>query len=397
MKIPFVCGLPLSLPARSALAAILLSTAAPAAAEVPGVHHVVVYHDPSCWAGTPANGGIWNWGDEILVLFQVASYERKSDDDTHSYDLRKPSYGAAARSVDGGESWRIEPAEKLGSPLFKNFKYHLDPKPCGGGIDFTHPDFALLVQGGYFFHSEDRGHTWNGPYSLPDFPGISHQNLTARTDYRVLGTGDCLLFLSARVPQVSAGDYRDRTFCARTRDGGATFEFMGWMTGEPLAVRSVMPSTVETADGRLVSAMRRRFDLELPGPSIRQNWIDAYESADSGRNWHFLSRVASTDLGNEHNRNGNPPALAKLPDGRLVVSYGYRAEPYGIRAKISRDAGATWSEPVELRTDARNWDLGYPRMVAMPDGALVIVYWLATSQLPEQHIEATIWCPGSRR
>ncbi|MHC4649053.1 MAG: hypothetical protein ACYTBJ_26675, partial [Planctomycetota bacterium] len=105
------------------------------------------------------------------------------------------------------------------------------------------------------FISYDRGRTWEGPYKLPDF-GIG-QPLTARTDYLVNGPDDCMIFLSAREPQVEAAE-KDRAFCARTSDGGKTFEFVSWITAEPIKVRSVMPSTVRCTANHLISALRRR-------------------------------------------------------------------------------------------------------------------------------------------
>jgi hypothetical protein len=101
-----------------------------------------------------------------------------------------------------------------------------------------------------------------------------------------------------------------------------------------------------------------------------------------------LSKVAETDTGKN---NGNPPSLVLLPDGNLVVTYGYRATPYGLRAKISSDSGHTWGPEIALRSDARTWDFGYTRSVVRPDGRLVTVYYYTTEDRVEQHIEATIW------
>ncbi|MDI3290796.1 hypothetical protein QHF83_46210 [Polyangium sp. 15x6] len=42
------------------------------------------------------------------------------------------------------------------------------------------------------------------------------------------------------------------------------------------------------------------------------------------------------------------------------MTYGYRREPYGIRARVSGDGGRTWSTPVTLSDDGTNGDLGYP-------------------------------------
>ena len=84
----------------------------------------------------------------------------------------------------------------------------------------------------------------------------------------------------------------------------------------------------------------------------------------------------------------------KLRDGRLAVTYGYRAEPYSIRARISRDGGKTWEAERILRADAADWDLGYPRSVQRPDGKIVTVYYYNDPSAVERYIAATIWDPG---
>ena len=48
---------------------------------------------------------------------------------------------------------------------------------------------------------------------------------------------------------------------------------------------------------------------------------------------------------------GNPPHLIKLADGRLCLTYGHRAKPFGIYARLSKDGGKTWSLPIVLRAD----------------------------------------------
>jgi len=163
------------------------------------------------------------------------------------------------------------------------------------------------------------------------------------------------------------------------------------MTGEPIAIRSVMPSTVRISKNHLISALRRRLDRG--GAEYRKNWIDVYESKDNGKTWSFLSKVADTDPGGLLHRNGNPPSMVRLKDGRLCVTYGYRGVPYGIRAKFSKDNGKTWGPEIHLRDDGRSWDMGYTRTMQRPDGKLVTVYYYTTEEIPEEHIAATIWDP----
>lgn len=351
------------------LSAVVLAAAGTEAA----TKHVVVYHEPGRFAGWPANNGVWSWGNEILVGFS-RGYFKANEGDGHSIDRDKESHTALARSRDGGETWKLEEPESLDQREAR-------PKPLPGGIRFTDPNFAMRVNAGLLRISYDRGHTWEGPYDLAaSFPF----KLTSRTDYLVNGESDCFLFLSGEQPGIKAASYRDRAFCARTTDGGQTFKFVSWMTGEPLTVRSVMPTTVRTAPAQLLSVLRRREGDHC--------WIDAYGSDDNGASWKLRSKVADI-AGN----NGNPPSLARLPDGRLCAAYGVRAEPYGIRAKVSADNGGRWGEEIVLRRDGRNWDLGYPRTVVRPDGKLVTIYYFTTAEKPEQHIAATIWQPPAAR
>jgi len=343
------------------------------------MRHVIVYREPGRFGGWPANNGAWSWGNEIVVAFARGWY--KPSYTSHSMDWSKPVRMVQARSLDGGETWTIEEPRKIS----------IEKDQAGsetGLINFAHPDLAIRVSGSRFFVSYDRARTWQGPYR---FNGLN-LSLSSRTDYIVEGPKRCLFFLSSPQPEVNGSNHSDRAFMARTTDGGRSFEFVAWLTGEPIKARSVMPSTVRTSPSRLVSITRRK--IRNFAARKYTNWIEASVSEDNGATWSFLSKVAYTDRGEE---NGNPPALVRLSDGRLVVAYGYRSYPLGIRAKISEDGGKSWSDEIVLRDDGLTWDLGYPRMVVRPDGKLVTLYYYNNRQYPEPHIEATIWDPDTVR
>lgn len=338
--------------------------------------HGVVHYEPGKFSGWPANGGIWQWKHEILIKFDTGHYLEKPN--KHSFNENYPMEASMARSMDGGTSWKLESTEL---PPFFVLDKSLDmtANTATTPIDFHHSDFALWVNGSGFYYSYNRGKTWEGPYKL-DIPGISGK-MTSRTDYMVSPNG-CVFFLSASDARVSAGSYKDRSFCAETVDGGKTFSLVSWITHEPYHVRAVMSSTVRADEHLWVSAIRRRSGAAC--------WIDAYGSADSGRTWTFLSKVADTEDGATPH-NGNPPSIVKLPDGRLCVIYGFRGAPCGIRAKISADGGQTWSEEHVLRDDAVSWDLGYPKSVVRPDGSVLITYYYATQDRKEPHIAYSLW------
>ena len=77
------------------------------------------------------------------------------------------------------------------------------------------------------------------------------------------------------------------------------------------------------------------------------------QSTDQGKSWEPIT--AATRI------NQVPGNLVELPDGRLVLSYGEESFPYGARALISDDGGATWGEEVYVLGQSRYGLLLQPR------------------------------------
>jgi hypothetical protein len=351
---------------------------------------VKIYHERGRFGGWPANHGIWSWGDEILVGFS-AGYHKNLGPDRHNIDHDKPEEHLLARSKDGGRSWVIEnPAQQhvlvgtagMRHGIIPPDQTEPEPSPCPGGIDFAHPDFAMTCRmagvhmgTSRFYYSYDRGRTWKGPFQLPLFgqPGIA-----ARTDYVIDGPRTCTLFLTAAKRNQREG----RPICVRTDDGGKSWQFVSYIGPEPTGY-AIMPSTVRLSPRRLVTTIRRAEDGEQ-----RRSWIDAWSSSDDGASWSLLG-APIPDTGE-----GNPPHLIKLADGRLCLTYGRRARPFGILARLSSDGSKTWGEPISLRDDGGGRDIGYPRSVQRPDGKIVTVYYFwDEGSGPERYIEASIWSP----
>jgi hypothetical protein len=359
----------------TALVLIALSSvnADPVAESPHVISHAVVFQEKGRFAGWPANEGCWSWGDEIVVGFTLGFY-KDNERGGHPIDRDRGREKRLARSVDGGETWSIE------TPSYNAEEQGEDaeaPQPPGG-VDFTHPDFAARFKGSYFYYSNDRCRTWNGPYQLPLF---GREKLLARTDYIVRGKHDLMAFMAATKDDGQEG----WTFCLRTTDGGETWQQVGWIGREPEeGGYAIMPSTVAIGDNAFLSMIRRRERL---GGGKSRWWVEGWLSPDLGYNWYLLKEPTIEN-------HGNPPHMIRLEDQRLALTYGHREAPYGIRARLSRSDGKTWGEEIILRADAGGWDIGYPRTVQRADGKLVTMYYYWDEQTgDERYIASTLWNP----
>lgn len=341
--------------------------------------NVLVYREEGRFGGWPANHGIWSWGNEILVGFSAAYFQAKPAD-RHQANSDRPEEARLARSHDGGKTWKIEAPAHLLAPGQPGEK----PVPLTQAMDFTAPGFVMAIRftsvhkgPSLLFYSTDKGHNWKGPF---EFPLFNQLGIAARTDYVVNSRRDALVFLTAAKSNGREG----RPICVRTKDGGLTWQFQSYIGPEPSGF-AIMPTTVRLGPGRLLTSIRVKEGDTL-------NFQDTYVSEDDGANWKFLNRAADTG-----HHSGSGASLIKLKDGRLCLTYGYRAEPFGIRARISTDQGKTWGEEIRLRADGAAWDLGYTRSVQRPDGKIVTVYYFNDGPHNERFIEATIWDPPPTR
>jgi hypothetical protein len=342
------------------------------AEHVVNVLSVLVYRESGRLGGWPANHGIWSWGNEILVGFSAA-YFKEQPATRHQQDPARPEEPRLARSLDGGITWTIEAPRDLLPPA----QGGRDPRDLAQPIDFQRPGFAMTLRfldsnhgPSLFWFTYDKGKSWQGPFKFPQFGN----GVLARTDYLIEGPHQALVFLT----QSKTNGREGRPFCVRTRDGGVRWELVSYIGPEPPGF-AIMPSTVRLDQRRILTTVRVHEDTG--------NHIDAFLSNDDARTWTPLGPVADTG-----GFGGNPPMLLRLKDGRLLLTYGYRTQPYSIRARFSSD-GEHWGGIATIRDGAPTWEVGYPRSVQRPDGKIVTVYYFNDGPHNERFIEASIWDP----
>lgn len=373
------------------LCVLILATCRPAfAVESPleSVQHVTVRHEQGRCFGWPANGGIWVWGNEIVVQYKDGEFQDKRIG-SHDINYEKPIVWGQSRSIDGGQTWTHERTTiGMTEPMGRNkaiirAKVPKLTKP----IDFANSNTAIKFEwSGYLYYSTNRGRDWIGPFRMPMFDLHTWQ---MRTDYLVEDQRTLLAFVSGSKAKLKRDENGGMVCWIKTTDGGIT-----WTKGslvsritEPSESKhdvALMPATVRISSKELVCCIRNLTAYPKKG------WIDCRVSNDNGQTW----KLVSTPVGNEAGT--TPPALTKLSDGRLVLTYGYRKPavgPTSIRAKISEDKGSTWGEELILRSGGGDEDIGYTRNALRPDGKIVTIYYWQEDEKAERDIAATIWRP----
>ena len=354
---------------------------------LPGISapiHVDVYANSREFAAWPANEGLWAWGNEILSAAWVSEY--LEDGAIHNHAPDKPKRIQFSRSFDGGLTWEQELHDNIPPPGSS-----LSPLPFSGNIDFMNPNLAMRWRDNCFFVSANRGHTWEGPYRIPLAPGCTH--VAARTSYIPLDSDRCLVFTNYGYTSKN-GTY-ERAAVLKTSDGGRSWQFLSWIgpdigaafSEEALKkgnVYTTMPQGLWIGPEHFVASLRLRATNE--NRSYNKKWGEFYESTDGGKSWQKISEIEQNSV--------NPISLVYLGGKNIAAVYGDRgAVPIGIYAKISRDLGRSWSNAVALRSDAREWDIGYAISTRRPDGKILTLYYFTTEKHRPNFVAATIWDP----
>lgn len=214
--------------------------------------------------------------------------------------------------------------------------------------------------------STDRGRTWQAPEKspVPVADGASPYGKMVQ-----LGDGTVLLSVYyERGPKLN----HETAYVFRSRDGGKTW-------GDPTMIADHFNETSLTLlpDGRLLAVARAHHD----------QYLAVSFSSDKGRSWTPVRRITGD---HEH-----PADVIVLKDGRLLLVYGERNRPFGVRAMLSRNLGETWGpEVIQLAADAHNRDCGYPSSAEHEPGKVVTMYYGVdgdVNRLEGAYARAIIW------
>ncbi len=347
---------------------------------------VVIYRDERFYAAFPS--AVCRADGELLVAFRRAPDRRRFGARSCTH-CDPNSYLVLVRSRDLGRSWSPEPELIYAHPfggsqdpcmielddgtlLLSSYAWML--LPAEGVPQATVParqvfGWHFTFLGGYLLRSFDAGRTWEGPVLPPEIPGCAREfpgvPLPAMNRGAMVQASDGRIYWAVAVsPQETPQQTRLELLSSDTF--GEEWEHVAPIAADAKVVFNET-SLVETAAGDLVAFVRTAaFDDH--GVVVR--------SRDRGRTWEPWQDMGVV---------GHPYHALRLPDDRVFLVYGYRHDPYGIRARLLDPECTDFGGPeLVLRADGGSGDLGYPWACLAPDGRVLVVYYFNQKEGPRQ-------------
>ncbi|MBL4639199.1 MAG: exo-alpha-sialidase [Kordiimonadaceae bacterium] len=221
---------------------------------------------------------------------------------------------------------------------------------------------------GYIFHSsyirfsDDEGGTWSNPIETPADP------LATLQWPEIVGTGA----FKGRMIECENGDLlvagyhwgiKDEehsvTRFFRSSDGGNTWTYQdGYLSVEGKGLQE--PTLVRWPAGKITAFHRT---------SNNDDKLIIAQSSDDGLSFSTPETIDIT---------GHPYDALPLPDGSLFLVYGYRHKPMGVRARLVAPGQALEdADEIIIRDDSPSRDTGYPSATLLPDGRILVAYYIA--------------------
>jgi sialidase-1 len=338
---------------------------------------IVIYKDAKFHSAFPSI--VRRPDGELIVAFRRAPDWRPLG--AKKYTHTDPnSYLVSVRSRDDGKTWSDEPKLiyadpfggsqdpcllqlKDGSMLCATYGWSSVSKDVFAKLKkpiFGHDPFIFM--GGQILHSTDGGNSWEKPIMPP--PSKNEErfnlfgNLTPAYNRGAMCEGKDGRIFWVVASHTSPTSPITSTHLMISKDKGKTWGY-SCPVAEDEKITFNESSVYETPKGDLVAFMRTAdFDDKTC----------VARSTDGGKSFQKWE-----DAGFQ----GHPHFALRLPDQRVLLIYGFRHAPLGIRARVLDPECKNFSTAKEiiLRDDGGSVDLGYPWATMISKNRALIVYY----------------------
>jgi len=336
---------------------------------------IVIYEDAKFYSSFPSI--VRRKDGELLVAFRRAPERRNLGEKSISHTDAN-SCLVLVRSNDAGKTWTRNPELIYAHPFGGSQDPCLLQLRDGSLLCSSYAWAAINTEGiarmnnvsrlgnyvflgGFLVRSKDDGHTWQGPIIPRPSPGektldIFGEPVPSYNRGALCEGRDGRIFWA--VAQHSPVSNKSETKLMISSDDGSSWNFACNIASDP-KVSFNETSLYETPRGDLIAFMRTEsFD----------DHTALARSTDHGKSFHPWE-----DAGFQ----GHPHFALKLPDQRVLLTYGYRHPPFGIRARLLNAECTNFASSPELvlRDDGGNSDLGYPWATVLSKHRALVVYY----------------------
>lgn len=251
----------------------------------------------------------------------------------------------------------------------------------GGIPNLKQPYFqagdGVVFLGGYVLVSHDETKTWEGPVYPPHInPEINFnaygEPLPAYNRGALYEGKNGRIYWVVAASDSNKPKKKTSNHLLVSEDKGITWKYSCLVAIDDKASFNET-SIYETPKGDLVAFLRT---------AGMDDQACIARSTDGGKSFHPWKKMGFQ---------GHPLQALRLPDNRVLLTYGYRHKPYGIRARILNAECTDFSTAPEivLRDDGGTTDIGYPWAVMLDKKRVLVTYYFSTGGGP-QHIAGTI-------
>lgn len=255
-------------------------------------------------------------------------------------------------------------------PVSAEFEDYLNETGIGFAGCIYLSGCLFISWGAYTRISTDYGHSWTDHQYLPPLPNAKDiipgkkPNAGGGTRGNMVIAKDEILL--AIYPGSLAHLYA-------SQDGGNTWQYRSLIAQDDEALFHE-PSLHYTPNGKLIAFLRT---------SKLDDHLVTVESYDNGHTWQPWQKRDVI---------GHPYHPLRLPDNQVLLTYGYRHEPYGIRARILSPEcdNIDSSEEIIIRDDGLCGDIGYTWATNLNDNKVAVVYYFCRPDDTVRHIACSI-------
>lgn len=272
-----------------------------------------------------------------------------------------------------------------------------------------------------WIHSEDGGKTWSEPSVIVDSK-LDDRNpaLGQMSDGTiVMSYAEASTYNSEGKFDTSVGAYIK--YYVTSTDNGKTWSEKRLLPNSPIKGGSPYGRIILSPDGTALMPVYGGYSTDYAGPLTvpegTKHISGIFRSTDNGRTWGDFSIISFTDHNEtslvylpggklmammrtysdgsiqqtestDHGYTWSEPTQVTLPsqhpgdvcllqNGHLLLVHGNRIKPYGVGAALSHDGGETWESDKRLLVawTSLNTDCGYPSVVQLDDGTIVMIYY----------------------